>query len=348
MVFSGLKEDYSQFKSLFIDACIAALPTELPYGAVGLALSDAEYILLPGITGPYVRKIDPGQRLPRPPNGAPSQSLKLWEIDNTIYNGDRVEYLAELKAEATIKTFLLDNLDPISLLAIKDPTLGNLIISPAQIWVIVHRLHGTQLPDDVDALAVKYKEVYVSGSVKAFLSTQDDYCKKLATAGEPVALRTQLRNTIDSLEPCGIFDKAITLWKILHADGTTRTAENLRDTVCTAYDTAGNGRTAGSRSAAATVAVTAHADINAYITASVAAAIAASDKVTSRSDKSAGKTTTGTNKTHYCWFHGTNCNHPSNLCRNALVDPRHEKFATAADKKGGKDTPFVPFYKKGK
>lgn len=183
-------------------------------------------------------------------------------------------------------------MDPISLLAIKDPLLGHLSVSPAQIWVVVHRLYGTQLPDDVDTLAVKYKEVYVSGPVKAFLSAQDDYCKKLANAGEPVALATQLRNTIDSLEPCGIFDKTISLWKILHADGTTRTATNLRDTVYTAYDTAGNARTAGSRSAS----VTTPADLTAFITASVAAAMTASDKTPARSDKSAGRHTTGNTK----------------------------------------------------
>ena len=144
MPFSGNKEDYAEFKSQFMDVCIAALPNEGPYGAAGLGLSNAEYLLLPGITESYVRKPNPGEREARPAIGATSTVLKVWEIDCKIYDGKKEEYAAELKAEATMKKFLLNNLDPISLLAINDSSLGNLQISPAQIWVIVDRLHGAQ------------------------------------------------------------------------------------------------------------------------------------------------------------------------------------------------------------
>ena len=347
MVFSGLKEDYAQFKSELIDECIAALPTEMPYGAVGLILPDAEYLLLPGVTAAFVRKPAPGPPIPRPIAAATAAQVKFYEIDVKLHEFSKEEYHAQLKAEAKIKTFLLNNLDPISLRAIKDPTLGNLTISAAQMFVIVTRLHGTQLPDDLDALAAKYKEVYVTGPVKDFLSAQDENCKKLATAGEPVALRAQLRNTIDSLLPCGMFDQAIALWKILHADGSTRTAANLRDTMCTAYDTAGSARTAGSRSVAA-AAKNSQTDLAAVITSTVAATMASYEKHPARSDRTSSKNTTANKYIHYCWFHGTNSNHPSKDCNQMGTNLALEKLATAADKKGGKETPFVPYHKRGK
>ena len=144
MPFSGNKEDYAEFKSQFMDVCIAALPTEGPYGAVGLGLSNAEYLSLPGITGSYVRKLNPGEREARPAVGSTSTVIKVWEIDCKIYDVKKEKYTAELKAEAAMKTFLLNSLDPISLLAINDSALGSLQMSPAQIWVIVDRLHGAQ------------------------------------------------------------------------------------------------------------------------------------------------------------------------------------------------------------
>ena len=144
---------------------------------------------------------------------------------------------------------------------------------------------------------------------------------------------------INSFEPSGKFRNDIAIWKKLYRTKETRTVKNFQDSIIMAYANEGAAHTAGTRSAAAVT--TSTADITALISAHVAAAVAASDKRTSPK-QSSGK---NDNWIHYCWYHGTNYNHPSNLCKHATTDPRHKKSATAADKKGGKETPFQPFHK---
>ena len=349
MVFSVKKEDFSKFKLDLIDQCISALPTRLPLGITGLVIPEAEYLKFKEVTISYVRKIDPARSKPKKPSKlAKGAALKRWDIQQKIYEEDNKEYTAELKAEATIKT-----LDPVSLLAIKVPSLGNLNISPAEIWKIVQDIHGTQLPDDVDALAIKYREPYVSGDMRMFLANQDNFRRKLDDAGELVPIGAQLRNTIESLEPCGKFVKPIFMWKTLHPTKDVRTLKILHDAVCAAYYDEGNSHTAGSRSVAAATVSSAAATGTAPSTeftallASVVAALATTDsKRTSQSaaNKSGGKSKA--NWIHYCWTHGTNCNHSSADCTKALTNSDHKKTATATDKKGGKETPFVPYHQR--
>jgi hypothetical protein len=283
------------------------------YGVLWLVITPADWLLLPGVAGPFVRLAAPAGARPAGNLGAP------WDRELE-------EFTREARAEALLRAAILSTCDELAEGVMKrGAPLRSITATMA-----MERLEaewGTPRGSDMQQAMRECEQKYVPpASLERFFLTHTDAHALLIRANQPLSEFMKVACAVSALTPCGHFRECFVAYEQRYVENDPlRTFDTIRTAVLLFASRFPVSETTGSRGYVATAREAELERKLASMTQQVAAL--------TRPQQPAPK-----DEVLYCWTHGVpfrkGSRHSSRDCKHPAVG--HQAAATMNNKMGGK------------
>ena len=294
--------------------------------------------------------LDPPLARPVPTNPVTTLSIATHKMELSLWEHNRDLFTKQFTGLKILKDAMIQALDPVSLAELDDPDYGFQKLTPALILQHLDNRFKIATASDLQSnraiLTVPFR---ADQDFLMFVQTQRAAHTYAERAQHPIDSAEQVAYFKQALVPCGLFTQKMFLYFAMHDMVSQQSFAAFSDSMSQEWKTqilpARANVTVSSFAGAAAV-VLSDADRIAKLEATIESFRSANATSTTRA--TVAKTSVSDVKkprtfTHYCWTHGTYCNHTSEECFDHKRKPGHRIDATFTDQMEGNPNKFVPY-----